>query len=92
MGEQGWVKMFTADARPGTYLRVITPGWVRAGDPIEVTYRPEHDVTVSLVFRAETTERDLLPQLLAAGDSLHPSTRDVVDKHLARIGGDRRSE
>jgi MOSC domain-containing protein YiiM len=87
VGEQGWVKMFTADARPGAYLRVITPGSIRAGDPIEVTYRPEHDVTVSLVFRAELTDRDLLPRLLAAGDSLHPSTREAVDKHLARAGG-----
>ena len=87
VGEQGWVKMFTADARPGAYLKVIAPGLISAGDPIEVTYRPEHAVTVSLVFRAETTERDLLPQLLAAGDSLHPSTRAAVDKHLARTGG-----
>jgi MOSC domain-containing protein YiiM len=87
VGEQGWVKMFTAEARPGTYLKVITPGSVRAGDPIEVTFLPEHDVTVSLVFRAETTERDLLPRLLAAGDHLHPSTRTAVDRHLARTGG-----
>jgi MOSC domain-containing protein YiiM len=92
VGEQGWVKMFTADARPGAYLRVITPGSIRAGDPIEVTYRPEHDVTVSMVFRAELTDRDLLPRLLAAGDHLHPSTREAVDRHLARAGGDRRSE
>ena len=92
VGEQGWVKMFTADARPGAYLRVITPGWIRAGDPIEVTHRPGHDVTVSLVFRAETTERDLLPRLLAAGDSLHPATRAAVDKHLARVGGGYRAE
>jgi len=89
VGEQGWVKMFTAEARPGAYLRVVTPGWISTGDPIEVTHRPDHDVTVSMVFRAETTERDLLPRLLAAGDHLHPSTRTAVDKHLARTGGHR---
>jgi MOSC domain-containing protein YiiM len=87
VGEQGWVKRFTADARPGAYLQVVVPGSIRRGDQISVTYRPEHDVTVSLVFRAETTERDLLPQLLAAGDSLHPSTRLAVEQHLARTGG-----
>jgi MOSC domain-containing protein YiiM len=87
VGEQGWVKMFTAEARPGAYLRVVTPGSIGAGDWIEVTHRPDHDVTVSMVFRAETTERDLLPRLLAAGDHLHPSTRAAVDKHLARTGG-----
>lgn len=92
VGEQGWLKMFTADARPGTYLRVIAPGSISAGDRIEVTHRPDHEVTVSLVFRAELTDRDLLPSLLAAGDHLHPSTRAAVDKHLARAGGGRRSE
>jgi MOSC domain-containing protein YiiM len=92
VGERGWVKMFTADARPGAYLRVIKPGLIRAGDQIEVTHRPEHDVTVSLVFRAELTDRDLLPRLLAAGDSLHPSTRDAVERHLARTGGNPRLE
>jgi MOSC domain-containing protein YiiM len=89
VGEKGWVKMFAAEARPGAYLRVITPGWITAGDRIEVVDRPEHDVTVSLVFRAELTDRDLLPRLLAAGDHLHPSTRAVVDKYLARAGGGR---
>ena len=92
VGEQGWLKMFTADARPGAYLKVIAPGLISAGDRIEVTYRPDHDVTVSLVYQAELTDRDLLPRLLAAGDHLHPSTRDAVAKHLARVGGGPRSE
>ena len=92
VGEQGWVKMFTADARPGAYLKVIAPGSIRAGDRIEVTHRPDHDVTVSLFFRAELTDRDLLPRLLAAGDYLHPSTRAAAEKHLASAGGDCRSE
>lgn len=92
VGEQGWLKMFTADARPGTYLKVIAPGSISADDRIEVTYRPNHDVTVSLVFRAELTDRDLLPQLLAAGDHLHPSTRAAVEKHLAKADDDCRSE
>ena len=35
VGEKGWVKLFTADARPGTYLRVVQPGTIQAGDPIE---------------------------------------------------------
>jgi MOSC domain-containing protein YiiM len=92
VGEQGWVKLFTADGRPGAYLKVVVPGSITAGDRIQVIDRPEHAVTVALVFRAETTDRDLLPQLLAAGDSLHPSTRASVDKHLARTGGRSRPE
>ena len=66
LDENGWVKKFTAEARSGTYLRVIEPGEVRAGDEITVVSRPDHDVTMSLVFRAVTLEKDLLPRLLAA--------------------------
>lgn len=61
-----WIKTFTRAAKPGAYLRVIAPGTVRAGDTITVDYRPEHNVTVGLVFRARTSESELLPQLLAA--------------------------
>ena len=35
MGERGWAKMFTAAARPGTYLSVVVPGSIRAGDPVD---------------------------------------------------------
>ncbi len=33
LGEDGWVRRFTDRAAPGAYLRVITPGEVRAGTP-----------------------------------------------------------
>ncbi|HWL98361.1 MAG TPA: MOSC domain-containing protein [Nocardioidaceae bacterium] len=62
--EQGWVRRFTADARPGPYLRVVEPGLVAAGDPIAVEHRPTQQLTVSTVFRAMTTRPDLLPLLL----------------------------
>jgi MOSC domain-containing protein YiiM len=66
LDERGWVKTFTQRAIPGAYLRVITPGTVSAGDSVDIVDRPDHDVTISLAFRALTTERDLLPRLLAA--------------------------
>ncbi|BBC35985.1 hypothetical protein SGFS_072790 [Streptomyces graminofaciens] len=89
MGERGWVKRFTRKGAPGAYLRVITPGEIRAGDPIEVAHRPDHDVTVALTFRAEMTERELLPRLLAAGDALHPEVWDEARKYVEkqRSGG-----
>jgi MOSC domain-containing protein YiiM len=62
--EQGWVRRFTADARPGPYLRVVEPGLVAAGDPIVVERRPTHELTISTVFQAMTTRADLLPLLL----------------------------
>ncbi|QGN35775.1 MOSC domain-containing protein [Microlunatus sp. Gsoil 973] len=78
VGEKGWLKIFTQVARPGAYFRVITPGTIGAGDPITVIRRPEHEVTVALVYRATTTERELLPELLAAGDDLPEETRQMV--------------
>lgn len=64
LGRAGWIKQFTAAARPGAYLRVITPGLVQAGDPVTIEHRPAHDVTVAVAFKALTTEPDLLPRLL----------------------------
>ncbi len=78
MGQKGWARIFTAAGRPGAYLSVITPGAIRAGDSIEVVRRPDHDVTISLAFRATTTERDLLPRLLAAKAYLDDETIEMV--------------
>ncbi|WP_328864972.1 MOSC domain-containing protein [Streptomyces sp. NBC_00304] len=66
LARDGWIKRFTRAALPGAYLRVIEPGEIRADDPVEIVHRPDHDVTVALVFRAMTLEGDLLPRLLAA--------------------------
>ena len=63
LAEKKWVKRFTLEGRPGAYFRVIETGPVSAGDPIEVIEQGEHDVTVDLVFRALTTERQLIPRL-----------------------------
>ncbi|MEP6478724.1 MAG: MOSC domain-containing protein [Rhodoglobus sp.] len=77
VGESGWLKTFTKVARPGAYLAVATPGFIAAGDPVAVVDRPHHDITVSLVYRALTTERELLPRLLEA--------REYLDEEMLRI-------
>ncbi|MEU7335933.1 MOSC domain-containing protein [Streptomyces sp. NPDC007074] len=87
LGEPGWVKRFTHRAAPGAYLRVIESGEIRAGDPIEVVHRPGHEVTVAVEFRAMTTERELLPGLLAAGAALHPEALAAAEKYVARRDG-----
>ncbi|OBA96474.1 molybdenum cofactor biosysynthesis protein [Mycobacteriaceae bacterium 1482268.1] len=63
---KSWIKTFTEAGKPGAYFRVISPGTVRAGDTISVDYRPDHDVTIGLVFRARMSDPALLPQLLEA--------------------------
>ncbi|MGW0133336.1 MOSC domain-containing protein [Streptomyces sp. NPDC003299] len=87
LGERGWVRRFTHRGAPGAYLRVIEPGEIRAGDPIEVVHRPEHGVTVAVQFRAVTTERELLPRLLAAGEALDPDALAAARKYVERMGG-----
>jgi MOSC domain-containing protein YiiM len=79
MEQRGWVKEFTRRAVPGAYLRVIEPGSLQVGDEITVVRRPEHDVTIGLVFRALTLEPDLLPRLLAA-DTLPTSIRERAER------------
>jgi MOSC domain-containing protein YiiM len=81
VGEAGWLKIFTEVARPGAYLRVVTPGLVAAADRIEVVHRPEHRVTISLLYRALTVERELLRQLRPAWDDLDDETRELVDSN-----------
>lgn len=81
LGERGWVARFTAHARPGAYFRVRVPGPVRAGDPVVVLDRPDHDVTIGLTFRALTAEAGLLPTLLAAGPHLPEEARRRALRH-----------
>ncbi|MFJ6903624.1 MOSC domain-containing protein [Streptomyces griseoluteus] len=83
LAEPGWVKRFTRKAVTGAYLRVIEPGEIRAGDVVEIVHRPDHGVTAATQFRAVTTERELLPSLLAAGDALHGEALAQVHKYLA---------
>ncbi|MDX6420949.1 MAG: hypothetical protein QOG28_5569, partial [Trebonia sp.] len=59
------------------------PGEIRSGDRIEVDWRPGHTVTIGRSFRALTTEPELLPSLLEAGDDLPPEERAAV---LRRTG------
>lgn len=83
--EPQWLKTFTAAARPGAYLRVISAGTVGAGDAITITHRPTHAVTVSIAFRAVTTERHLLPRVVDALDDFSERMRTKV---VARQGFD----
>ncbi|PWK81462.1 MOSC domain-containing protein YiiM [Lentzea atacamensis] len=83
LGQSGWVKRFTQEARPGAYFRVVEAGLIAPGDEITVVHRPGHDVTVEMFFRAVTTDADLLPRLLEAGDSVPPDVIELV--HRRRV-------
>jgi len=80
IAESGWLRTFARAAMPGTYLSVVRPGLVRAGDLVTVVHRPAHGVTVAQVFRALTLEPELLPSILAADELLEEA------KERARAG------
>ncbi|MGW9305390.1 MULTISPECIES: MOSC domain-containing protein [Streptomyces] len=84
--EDKWVRRFTQEAVTGAYLRVIEPGTIRAGDPVEIVHRPDHTITAALQFRAVTTERTLLPSLLAAASALHPEALRKAQEYVAAQG------
>jgi MOSC domain-containing protein YiiM len=65
-GEPLMVKRFAQAGRPGAYLRIVMPGELAAGDPIEVVSRPDHGITVALVSAALLLDEDLLGAAAAA--------------------------
>ncbi|HZN19915.1 MAG TPA: MOSC domain-containing protein [Micromonosporaceae bacterium] len=87
MAQQGWIKRFTQRATPGAYLRVVVPGEIRAGDPVSVIDRPDHDVTIGVTFRALTREPELLPRLRQA-EALPRQVRDLADRRTSPFPGE----
>lgn len=79
LAQRGWMKRFTQRAAPGTYLRVLTPGPVSAGNGIRIIHRPDHGVTVATAFRAFTTEPELLARLVGV-EGLSPEAKSAVTK------------
>jgi len=83
---QRWVKRFAEVGRPGPYLRVVTEGELAAGDELTVVHRPGHGVTVSTMFRALTTEAELLLDLLKV-DGLVAQAREAAEKYGSATRG-----
>ena len=84
LGEPRWVRRFSEHGVPGAYLRVIEPGRVAAGDPVVVEETRDHDLTVELVFRACTTERELLSRV-AEEPRISASLRARADSVANRV-------
>ncbi len=83
MGDQRFVKAFARAMRLGTYLRIVEPGDVGAGDPVEVVDRPGHEVTIGLLGRVLFEDRSLAPQILVA-DGLTDAWRAHGEKLASR--------
>ena len=57
MGDPGFPRRFLDAARPGAYLRIVREGDVGAGDPVLVTSRPTHGVTMRAMWEARFDPR-----------------------------------
>lgn len=85
MGEPNWVKRFAEARRPGLYVRVLEPGEVAAGDPVEALGGGEgHPTVVDLmdVWYDPQPDPRLLERLLAS--PLAVRARAAVERMLAR--------
>jgi MOSC domain-containing protein YiiM len=60
------VKRFARASRPGAYLRILKEGELGAGDAIEITHRPDHEVTIALVSDAVLLDDALLSRAAVA--------------------------
>ena len=86
MGESDWVKRFADARRPGLYVRVLEPGEVAAGDPVErLGGGAGHPTIVDLMDVWYEREPDpvLLERLLAS--PLAVRARANVENKLARV-------
>lgn len=82
MEREHWVRTFADRARPGAYLRVLTPGAIRAGDEITVVHRPDHGVSSADVFRAlHSRAPEVLPRMLDL-PGLADSHREAAARRL----------
>jgi MOSC domain-containing protein YiiM len=82
MEQERWVKTFTDRARPGAYLRVLTPGVIRAGDAITVVHTPEHGVSSADVFRALHSRAPQVLPLMLELPALAEGHRESAAKRL----------
>ena len=77
------VKRFTARGASGAYMRVLETGDVGVGDGVEIVSRPDHGVTVGLLFRATTTQKRRLPEIAPALEHLPLKDRPKLAARIA---------
>ncbi|MGH2717847.1 MAG: MOSC domain-containing protein [Actinomycetota bacterium] len=66
MGDGRFPKRFLLGERGGTYLTVVEPGTIAAGDRVELLSRPAHRLTIGLIAHLNHADRQLAGLLLEA--------------------------
>jgi MOSC domain-containing protein YiiM len=79
---KGWVKRFHQAGRPGAYLKVLKTGAIGAGDGIKVLKRPDHEVTVAVMFAAQDSVK--MQGMLDSGADVMDELRETAQRVAAR--------
>jgi MOSC domain-containing protein YiiM len=79
----GWVKRFHQEGRPGAYLKVVKTGAIGAGDPVTILSRPEHEVTVGVMFAAQDSAK--MRAMLDSGVDLMDEIKADAERVAARV-------
>lgn len=82
MGDDAFPGRFAEAGRPGAYLRIVTPGDVGAGDPIDVRGAGEPAIPIAALV-ADPIEDDVLRRA-AADDRVPEGWRRAAARALAR--------
>lgn len=77
-----WVKRFHQAGRPGTYLKVLREGTIGAGDRIEIVSKPDHEVTVALMFAQQDPAK--MQRMLDSGVDLMEELRGTAQRIVTR--------
>jgi MOSC domain-containing protein YiiM len=80
LGERLFPRRFVAAGRPGAYLSVPMPGTLQAGDEVVVIDRPDHGVSVGLVFEIALRSPWRLPELEHARADLDEGLLTWLDR------------
>jgi MOSC domain-containing protein YiiM len=82
-GNLKMVRAFAQASRPGAYCRIVAEGELQAGDEITVVHRPEHGVTLRLVYDAMLKDPSLAALAVSAPELGEDSRKDLMRRPQA---------
>ncbi len=83
LGLEGFHLRFNRTGRVGALCRVLETGTLRAGDPVEVGERPDHDLTIADLARGPDPEQ--MRRLLDSGVPLAANVRAKARRMVKRL-------
>jgi len=79
-GDPQMLRRFAEAARPGAYLRIVTPGELERGDRVDISDRPSHGITIGQVSSAILLDETLLGDAARAPELPPSLARWMLDR------------